>query len=473
MDCSFATEVWDCPVLKRDEVVGRRWRVDGYLGRGGGGAVYHVSEVGGGRSGALKIFCGDLRNDAHHGIDRIRQEGDIIVQLQQTRGMPGLYGRGEQGGRPYFVREDLTPVEPEDLPSDDEGLSVFLLHLLYSLKALHAAGWVHCDVKPWNVAKRSTGGLYVLIDFGSAHRMEEGEHVYVKGRTINTINGVYGRSGTLGYDAPENSFTAARDIYGVGHVIRDCFAGDVPLEWGIIINKCISNNPDYRYPTVDALIADIEGLRVGRLRNEVYWPLRKMRIREQRENERSLADARMTVVEQQELLRKDEALSSDGLTVFRIGLTRTPRCHFKLRDPLVLKGNTVLIVTGKGILDADISGPASSVVVVRAYAALNNLTKESPPGNDLTYVMVGPGSYLNFPNVTSEDYRRFFPGRRRILRDLDATTSFRFGGPASFAGEEKDVLDAIAESEMPTCYKDVLTDFFKGEAFTVMPRGPL
>lgn len=470
MKSLFATEVWDCPALKRGEVVGRRWRVDGYLGRGGGGAVYHVSEIDGRRSGALKIFCGDLRNDTHHGADRIRQEGAIIEQLQRTRGMPALHERGRHKGRPYFVREDLTPVEPEDLPSDDEGLSVFLLHLLYSLKALHGAGWVHCDVKPWNIARRSAGGLYVLIDFGSAHRIEEGEHVFVAGQTLNTINGVYGRCGTLGYDAPENAFTVARDIYGVGHVIRDCFAEDVPLEWGIIINKCISNNPRYRYASVDALIADIVRLKEGKLRNEVYWPLRKMRIREQRENERSLADAQVMEVELQELLRKDEARSSDGLTVFCMELTRSPRCRFKLRDPLVLNENTVLIVTGKGILDADISGPSSSVVVVRAYAALNNLTKAPPPENDLTYVMVGPGSYLNFPNVASDDYRRFFPNRRRVLRDLDATTSFRFGGPASFAEEEEAVLGAVAESAMPACYKDVLTNFFRGDSFTVMPK---
>lgn len=83
--------------------------------------------------------------------------------------------------------------------------------------------------------------------------------------------------------------------------------------------------------------------------------------------------------------------------------------------------------------------------------------------------MVGPGAYLNFPNVTSEDYKTFFPGRRRILRDLDATTSLRFGGPTSFAGVEKDALVAIEESAMPQCYKDVLKKFFRGEDFTVLP----
>lgn len=468
MSNMFATEIWDCDVLKKGDRIGR-WRVDYYLGQGnGGGAVYQVSEVNGTRSAALKIFCGDLEQDVHHGADRIRQESKIISELEILPGMPQFYGWDEYQGRPYFVRDNLIPIEPEDLPSDDEGRTKFLLHLLYSLKSLHAHGWVHCDIKPWNIAK-SQSGLYVLIDFGSAHRIEEGDHVYTEGQTINTINGVYGRSGTIGYDAPESSFSPARDIYALGHLVRDCFERDVPVEWGMIINKCISNNPNYRYRDVDALIVDVQKLLEGKLKNEAYWPLRVARIKEQRENVRSLVEAEEEEVYLQDILKKDESLSSEGLTVFSISLTRDPRCHFVLRDRIMLGENTVLFISGKGILDADITGPSSSVVVVRSYAALNNMTCEAPPENDLTYVMVGPGSYLNFPNVTSDDYKTFFPGRKRILRDLDSTTSLRFGGPTSFAEVEQDTLDAIEESAMPQRYKKVLTKFFRGEDFTVLP----
>lgn len=218
-----------------------------------------------------------------------------------------------------------------------------------------------------------------------------------------------------------------------------------------------------------ALWQDVKKLESGKLQYQTYWPLRMQKIKEQRAIERSLADAAEVEVSLEEILKPDKERSDSGLKVLGIKLTRSPACHFILRDRLVLDDNTVLLISGKGVLDADISGPATSVVVLRGYAALNNLTREPPPENDLTYVMVGPGSYLNFPKVTSDDYKTFFPGRRRILRDLDATTSLRFGGPTSFAGVEEDALAAIDESVMPNGYKDILKNFFKGEDFTVLP----
>ena len=81
------------------------------------------------------------------------------------------------------------------------------------------------------------------------------------------------------------------------------------------------------------------------------------------------------------------------------------------------------------------------------------------------------GSYLNFTDLRSDQYRAFFPDqRRRILRDIDATTSFQFGGPETFSGVEKETLDAIRESRLPESYKKTLLDFFSGENFTVLPE---
>ena len=177
------------------------------------------------------------------------------------------------------------------------------------------------------------------------------------------------------------------------------------------------------------------------------------------------------VVPRDRVLHLDERLSNAERTVFKVVFPANERLHYVVTEPICLRENTILIISGKGVLDADISGPDSSVVVLRDYAVLHNSSDALPPENELMYVIVGPGSYLNFTDLRSDQYRAFFPDhRRRILRDIDATTSFRFGGPETFSGVEKETLDAISESRLPESYKKTLLDFFSGEKFTVLPE---
>ena len=46
--------------------------------------------------------------------------------------------------------------------------------LIESVKAIHEAGFVHCDIKPDNIMERPNScHRPILIDFGSAHPIEE------------------------------------------------------------------------------------------------------------------------------------------------------------------------------------------------------------------------------------------------------------------------------------------------------------
>jgi hypothetical protein len=188
--------------------------------------------------------------------------------------------------------------------------------------------------------------------------------------------------------------------------------------------------------------------------------------------ERSLAEAVQNIVEWEEILSLDQGLTVCGLTVFRIELTREPAVSFVVKEPLVLRENTVLLISGRGVLRADISGPSSSIVVLRGYASLNNINEELPPDNELLYAIVGPGGYLNFPSIKDTDRRKFFPdnGKRRIFRDLDATTAFRFNGPDTFSDIEQQTISGLQNSDLPKRYRDQLIEFFKGETFSVIPR---
>ena len=454
------------------------YKVVGCLGSGGFGAIYTVRRVGDNLLAVLKMSTEVKKNGP--GGARIRREAWVMRQCGRANPdlVPQVLDTGDVCGRPFFVMENLQRLEWSSDRSDEQGLPdsaerriLFFKQLIESIGAVHAAGFVHCDIKPENIMQRPDTHRPILIDFGSAHLIESDE---VFPRATNRhwveLTRKYGQMAlTPGYYAPEDAFTIQKDIFAVGQVIRDSFGKSVPFEWMEIIGRCISRNLRFRYDSLAELAKDISF--VDRRRRKRYWEMRTEKIAEQREVEHSLADASQVVVPRDRVLHLDEGLSNAERTVFKVVFPANERLHYVVNEPICLRENTILIISGKGMLDADISGPDSSVVVLRDYAVLHNNSDVLPPENELMYVIVGPGSYLNFTELRSDQYRAFFPDhRRRILRDIDATTSFRFGGPETFSGVEEETLDAIRGSRLPESYKKALLDFFSGEKFTVLPE---
>ncbi len=454
------------------------YKVIGCLGSGGFGAVYTVRRVSDNLLAVLKMST-DVRKSGFGG-GRIRREAWVMRQCGRANPdlVPQVLDTGDVCGRPFFVMENLQRLEWSSDRSDEQGLPdsaerriLFFKQLIESIGAVHAAGFVHCDIKPENIMQRPDTHRPILIDFGSAHPIESDE-LFLR-TTRRNWNDLTRKCGnvvfTPGYYAPEDAFTIQKDIFAVGQVIRDSFGKSVPFEWMEIIGRCISRNLRFRYDSLAELAKDISF--VDRRRRKRYWEMRTEKIAEQREVEHSLADASQVVVPRDRVLHLDEGLSNAERTVFKVVFPANERLHYVVNEPICLRENTILIISGKGMLDADISGPDSSVVVLRDYAVLHNNSDVLPPENELMYVIVGPGSYLNFTELRSDQYRAFFPDhRRRILRDIDATTSFRFGGPETFSGVEEETLDAIRGSRLPESYKKTLLDFFSGEKFTVLPE---
>ena len=95
------------------------------------------------------------------------------------------------------------------------------------------------------------------------------------------------------------------------------------------------------------------------------------------------------------------------------------------RHPVLLASNRTYRITGPGTLDADISGPTNSLLVLKNCVLINRTT-QTYPKNGVRY-QLDNGVYLNFINQKE----RLGQSRRFVLPYDGAYNEVRFGGPAT------------------------------------------
>ncbi|HVK75663.1 MAG TPA: protein kinase [Kofleriaceae bacterium] len=198
------------------------YQVRDRLGEGGGGQVYR----GDGPDGpvAIKVLApgADLDDAARA---RFRREATALAALRH----PGLitlvdHGVDDELG-PYLV---LPLVAGATLRARcggrrlcPEAAAVLAQPIAAAVAALHAAGFVHRDLKPDNVMAGADGRITV-IDLGLAWR---------EGMTRHTETGV--AVGTVGYMAPEQieggRVGPAADVWALGVLVFEWIAGERPF----------------------------------------------------------------------------------------------------------------------------------------------------------------------------------------------------------------------------------------------------
>jgi serine/threonine-protein kinase len=205
------------------------------IARGGAGAVFEAEDVELKRKVALKVY--------HHRADRDRAQ-----LLHEARVAVALAGPGVI--RVFDVDPDRGWLAMEwtklgamrarlDVPLERWGLS-----LARALARVHAAGWVHHDVKPANVLLRAEDEP-VLSDFGIARRVGEPSP-----------------PGSLGYVSPERmrgrNSDPRDDIYGYGRMLEDAChqqerSGDAK-RWLAVAALCVG--PDEERPKDASTLVD-------------------------------------------------------------------------------------------------------------------------------------------------------------------------------------------------------------------------
>ena len=273
-----------------------QYSVDALLGHGGMGEVYGATDRMG-RKVALKVLAPRLVRDRQH-VTRFLQEARAVLALNHPN-IVTVFDIGEADGI-YYIASEL--IEGETLRSAlsrdgfEPARSIDVaIQVCTALAAAHDKGIVHRDIKPENVMLRGDGYVKVL-DFGIAKLTEQ----FVGPNQLNapaepslkTVEGLI--VGTTPYMSPEQArgarVDARTDVWSCGVLLyemlsnRTPFAGDstadilarilerdpaplatwvdgLPEDMQRIVTRALMKNPDERYPTMAALLADLKSLK--------------------------------------------------------------------------------------------------------------------------------------------------------------------------------------------------------------------
>jgi serine/threonine-protein kinase len=204
-------EVIDKPTPEGATVVAREpdapFELIREVGRGGAAAVYQAVDRELGRNVALKVYHHPERDRsqlAHEAQVAVLLEGPGIVRvfdIDPSSGWIALEWAPAGALRTHIRNREIDRLVP---------LERWVTSLAQALARVHAAGWVHHDVKPANILLSRTNSA-ILTDFGTARRIGEPSP-----------------PGSLGYMSPERMAGRASDprddIYGFGRVLEDALA---------------------------------------------------------------------------------------------------------------------------------------------------------------------------------------------------------------------------------------------------------
>lgn len=206
------------------ERLGDRFQVGAQIGAGASAITYRGWDERLERPVAIKILRANVALDPTY-VRRFQQEARAAASVSHGN-VVDVYDFGQQGDALYIVMqfidgEDLKQVILREgaLPLDRvRGITA---QVLDGLRAIHAAGIIHRDIKPQNVLI-GRDGIARLTDFGVAHVAED-SGLTTAGTTV----------GTAAYMAPEQAqagrISEATDLYAVGVMLYEMLTGFLPF----------------------------------------------------------------------------------------------------------------------------------------------------------------------------------------------------------------------------------------------------
>ena len=192
----------DLLAQRLSQALGSSFTLDGEIGRGGMGVVYHARDERLKRAVAVKVLPPELAFREEIRM-RFLREAETAARLSHPHIVP-IHSVGEgPEGLVYFV---MAYVDGESLAArlkrrerlPPEEARRILMETADALGAGHALGIIHRDVKPDNILLEGSRGRTVLTDFGIAKALTS-----TTGPGTLTATGV--AIGTPHYMSPEQA----------------------------------------------------------------------------------------------------------------------------------------------------------------------------------------------------------------------------------------------------------------------------
>ncbi|MEU1403920.1 serine/threonine-protein kinase [Streptomyces sp. NPDC005728] len=222
---------WGAPVSEepgRERVIAGRYRLLSPLGEGGMGTVWRARDEVLHREVAVKEVrapAGLAVSDVERMYARLEREAWAAARVA-NRNVVTVYDVAMEGGRPWIVMELVRGLSLADQlesegPLPPQRAAQIGAEVLAALRAAHAAGVLHRDVKPANVLLANDGRV-VLTDFGIAT---------VEGSSALTMTGEV--VGSPEFLAPERALGRTpgpeSDLWSLGVLLYAAVEGNTPF----------------------------------------------------------------------------------------------------------------------------------------------------------------------------------------------------------------------------------------------------